>query len=160
MKSLILMRHAKAKTDFSGLDIDRPLTKSGKASIIQLFPKLNSFIQESPHFYASISVRTKQTMAAICQELDAVQVHLSIETSLYHASFNEIVAFIQSIDSHINQVIIIGHNPGMHEFVARCKQDFSIAFPPASFCVIQSPVINWHDFAVDKSKVNYLYHSK
>ncbi len=160
MKSLILMRHAKAKTDFTGLDIDRPLTKSGKASIVDLFPKLNSFLQESPHFYASISVRTKQTMAAIFQELNAVQVQLSIETNLYHASCDEILSFIQSIDSHINQVIIIGHNPGLHEFVAHCMQDDSIAFPPASFCVIQSPVKHWHDFAVENSKVAFLYHSK
>lgn len=160
MKSLILMRHAKAKTDFDGQDIDRPLTKSGNASIAHLFPKLSSFLQVSPHFFASISVRTKQTMAAICQELGAVQVHLSIETNLYHASCDEIIAFIQSIDSHINQVIIIGHNPGLQEFVAKCLKGNSIAFPPASFCVIQTPIKHWHDFAIDNSNVTYLYQSK
>ncbi len=160
MKSLILMRHAKAKSEFPGTDIDRPLTKSGKLSVAHLFPKFKSFLHDSPVFYVSISTRTKQTMAAICEAMGKVQLQLSIETNLYHASLEELLSFIKNIEGNPEQIILIGHNPGLNMLVENCMQADAIHFPPASFCVIESNVENWHDFNLENNKVVFLYQSK
>ena len=156
MKRLILMRHAKAKRKFEGIDFDRPLTNSGKDAIQNLSQNFIKYLKPNSVFFVSNSIRTRETFYCLHQQFDKLEVEVSFENSLYHASFEELFSFIKQLDNKIELVSIIAHNPGLHQFASMCLKDEMIQFPPSSFLVLDAPIENWHDFNFNQLKILYL----
>jgi phosphohistidine phosphatase len=156
MKQLILMRHAKAKSKFEGIDFDRPLTKSGIDSIEALSLIFKRFLIPNPLFFVSNSIRTRETFFYLHQQFKKEEVEVSFENSLYHASFEELLSFIKQIENTNEQVVLIAHNPGLNQLASVCLNNEMIQFPPSSYLVLEAPIEHWHDFNLNHVKVLYL----
>jgi len=115
MKTIFLLRHAKSSwTDPGSDDFDRQLNKRGKQNAAQM----GSYLTENSLFpdviLCSAAARAQETLSLIRPYLPENQT-LKVINELYLASAVTIVKFIEQIEETANSVMIIAHNPGLHE---------------------------------------------
>src|SRR5262245_5412800 len=109
MKRLYLLRHAKSSWDDESLaDHDRPLSARGRRAADAIGTYLREHGIEPELILCSSSTRTRETLARI--GLDG-----EIERDLYGASASELLARVSELPPSLGSVMLIGHNPGMHD---------------------------------------------
>jgi len=64
----------------------------------------------------SPSLRTRQTLEAIESSL-GTDSQIESESELYGASEEKLLRRLQALPESVNSVMLIGHNPGLHELV-------------------------------------------
>ena len=65
----------------------------------------------------SPSRRTLDTVNGFCRGM-STQFSIEEEKELYHASKEEILNRIQKVPEKIQSLLIVGHNPGLEEFIS------------------------------------------
>ena len=117
-KTLYLLRHAKSAWDNPNLsDFDRPLNKRGKENLPGL-ANLAAMLNSPPELIrTSPSRRTLDTLTGFCQGMSTL-FQIEEEKELYHASKEEILSRIQKVPEKIQTLLIVGHNPGLEEFMS------------------------------------------
>jgi phosphohistidine phosphatase len=115
MRRLILLRHAKAESvSAGGGDIDRALAPRGWRDA-ELIGRVLAEAGFSPDLVVmSPARRTLETWRAMAESFPAATVQEA--SSLYLASVEQIAAQADRGAAGGGSVMIIGHNPGMHEF--------------------------------------------
>ena len=118
MRQLLLLRHAKSSWDDPALsDHSRPLNHRGRMAA-QAMRRAMQGLGLSPQLVlVSTSRRTLQTM----QELEPWTT-LPVVTpldGLYLADAETILAAIRATPPEIHSLLVIGHNPGLHELAYR-----------------------------------------
>ena len=153
MKRLILFRHAKAAHIQGTKDFDRPLAELGR----EVSPKMGRYLKDEgllPDFVLiSPSVRTRETFDLARPPLDPVA--MRIEYPLYESAAGPTVELLQGIDDSVKAVMIVGHNPGMHDFAKRligygdryAAARLNEKFPTAAIAVMDFDVENWREVA-------------
>ena len=120
MRQLLLLRHAKSAWDDPGLgDHARPLNPRGRAVAASLRGVMEAIGLRPDLVLVSSARRTLQTLEAlqpwpetpggaapVVQPLDA----------LYLASADQLLDTVRAIPPATRSVLVIGHNPGFHEF--------------------------------------------
>jgi phosphohistidine phosphatase len=166
MRRLMLLRHAKTETDApSGRDQDRRLDERGHKDAAQI----GDWIASHPPFpdavLVSHAVRARQTWdiawEAMKDRVPAPQVEVVPE--LYGADPAEILDAIRTATApgDPKQLLLIGHNPGMHEIAlmltgggdpdgARALGD---NLPTAGLAVFDFDVKDWGDVAYRRGKL-------
>ncbi|HRJ69542.1 MAG TPA: histidine phosphatase family protein [Beijerinckiaceae bacterium] len=113
MKTLILMRHAKAEPQRGKDDFLRALAERGRtaAPLVGGFLKTNRLVAE--RVLVSGAVRTRETyaLAAAIAGLPPAE----FQNDLYLAPANALLAFIRKTPARSKSLMIIGHNPGLAE---------------------------------------------
>jgi phosphohistidine phosphatase len=64
----------------------------------------------------STAVRARQTLAAL--HLDG---EVSYEDALYGAGATDLLARLHGVPDHVGPVMVVGHNPGLHELAVSCS---------------------------------------
>jgi phosphohistidine phosphatase len=114
MGLLILLRHAKAVRDHEApSDRARGLTGRGRRDAAAAAAAIADQGLKPGALVASSAVRTQETAAIV---RDALGLPLTLRDSLYHAGPETIWDEAQT--GLARGVIIVGHNPGLHELVA------------------------------------------
>ncbi|WP_066360821.1 SixA phosphatase family protein [Herbidospora mongoliensis] len=133
MKKLIVLRHAKAEHTPGVLDYDRVLTERGERNareagelIAKLAPDL---IVSSP------SARTRLT----AELLGLADVPIAFERDVYEAYTDDLVAILRRIDPEVGTLVLVGHNPSVHDLVVQLAGPETEAFKPGAFAVIELP---------------------
>jgi phosphohistidine phosphatase len=119
MRRLMLLRHAKTETDApSGRDRDRRLDDRGRNDAAEI----GAWIATHPPFpdavLVSSATRTQQTweIAWAAMKDFVPQPHVECLPELYGADPSQILAAARSSSAAGSQrLMVIGHNPGMHE---------------------------------------------
>ena len=117
MKQLTIIRHAKSSWDFPGLpDFDRPLNKRGRrdAPAMARFTKSEGIIPDL--ILSSPANRTLTTARFFTAELNNKEESIHLNTTLYHATPDEIMVTLKTQRSDINHIMLFGHNPGVTNF--------------------------------------------
>jgi phosphohistidine phosphatase len=115
MRLLHLLRHAKSSWDDPALaDHERPLAPRGlKAS--QLIANHVRTAGITPELVlCSTALRARQTLAALLPVLGG-NVDIRLEDELYEAGRNEVLARVRDVDNAVSSLLVIGHNPALHE---------------------------------------------
>lgn len=117
MKNLLLLRHAKSSwKDPDLLDQERPLKKRGRraAALIGRFMSSNNLQPEL--VLSSTATRARQTVELVLEsgEFDA---EVRYQERLYLASPATLLETVAQLDSRKQQVLLVGHNPGLEEFL-------------------------------------------
>lgn len=113
-KLLYILRHAKAElASDHAEDHARPLSERGRENATALGAILRRFAHQPQHVLCSNALRTRQT-----HELLGLDVPVAYSERLYLASAGELLAAIHALPESCDSVLIIGHNPGLHELVA------------------------------------------
>ena len=118
MRRLIIMRHAKSDWANHRLtDHDRPLNDRGRRAASLMG---EHFVKHKllPHaIVASTAMRVRETLGLLLANWPC-QPHLFFEQSLYLASPSTLDAHVRGLHESWTSVMLVGHNPGLSEFVS------------------------------------------
>lgn len=118
MATLVVMRHARAARPVGVHDHERPLTASGEADASLAGQQLASMRLPQPlTALVSSATRTCQTWTHVRPFLPDADV--VVERDLYEAGVLEAIEIVQhrALLPATQTVLLIGHNPTMHEMV-------------------------------------------
>ena len=108
LRKIILLRHAKSSwKDPSLRDFDRPLSKRGMKDTKLMKEHIASLVKEVDEIYSSPSIRTSQTINQLVPEFS----HVNYLASLYLGDVSVVLSLLESIQTRIKTVMIVGHNP-------------------------------------------------
>ena len=118
MHKLLLLRHAKSSWDDATLsDHARPLNRRGQMAAASVRGVLGSMGLTPELALVSSSRRTLQTLEAL-GPWDRSPVVKPMD-ALYLANADEILEVIAGVDAAVGCVLVVGHNPGLHEAAIR-----------------------------------------
>ncbi len=118
MKTLFLLRHAKSSWSEPGLaDFDRPLSERGRRAAPLIARHLARGGPLPDLILCSAARRTRETLALMLPGLarDAV---VRIESGLYGADAATLLGRLQRIETAVDCVLLIAHNPGIEDLAA------------------------------------------
>lgn len=132
MRTLIVLRHAKAAQVPGLADRDRPLTERGERDAGRAGDEIRALGYEPDLVLCSPSLRTRRTA-----ELAFPEQSVSFERDIYEAYADELLALVRLQDPAARTLVLCGHNPGVHE-LALGLAGGDYGFRPGSFAVIQT----------------------
>ncbi|WP_308169549.1 SixA phosphatase family protein [Acrocarpospora catenulata] len=137
MKTLIVVRHAKAEHTAGVLDFDRSLTNRGQRNAREAGELLAPF--DPDLILASSSRRTRETA-----ELLGLAAPLELDRDIYEAYADELLGLIRQVAPEVGTLVLVGHNPSVHELVLGLTGAQVDTFPPGAYAVIGVPG-SWAD---------------
>jgi len=154
MKIVHLLRHAKAHDDRGINDIDRALTERGIRAAVLMGLYMQQCKLLPGAILCSNAKRTRQTW-------DHLQTHftppvaVTIEPRIYMAEASHLIEIIGECPDSVNEILIIGHNPGLQllaaEMAKHGDEDLINAvyesFPTATLCSIEFKADHWSAIA-------------
>jgi phosphohistidine phosphatase len=114
MHQLLLLRHAKSSWDDQGVaDRARPLNRRGERAAAAVGRAMSELGLVPGLILASPARRSMQTLAALAPFPGRTR----IETPepLYLARVPDLFEILRSVAESVAGVLVIGHNPGLHE---------------------------------------------
>jgi phosphohistidine phosphatase len=152
MLTLLLLRHAKSDWDDAKLtDFDRPLSKRGRRDA----PRMGTFMADHAppinHVLCSGAVRTLETWALAASQLNSPP-ERQILRELYLAEPEALLACIQHAPTTCKTLLVVGHNPGLHELAmslcgaksaATLSKALTRKFPTAALAVFNFRAKSW-----------------
>jgi len=156
MLTLLLLRHAKSSWDHPLLDdFERPLAERG----LKAAPLMGRYIAENdlkPELVlCSSAKRTQATLDLVMPELGAPPPAVCYDDQLYLAPASSLMAEIKRAPVRWQRVMLVGHNPGMHELAvqfvgagdATAREALRAKFPTAALAVITFAAVRWSELA-------------
>lgn len=118
MERLILMRHGKAERHAqSGGDFERALADSGRADAAVMGQVLARTGVAPDLVLVSSARRTRETAERVAPNFPTAR--FEHHRDLYHADPEDIVQVIETHGESAATVMVVGHNPGLHELALR-----------------------------------------
>ncbi|MEU0986849.1 MULTISPECIES: histidine phosphatase family protein [unclassified Streptomyces] len=111
-RTIVLLRHAKAEWSDES-DHERPLAERGRKDAPVVGRQLAGTGIPIDLAICSTATRTRETWKLAVHELPH-RPRTSYEERLYDASLGELIALLSETSDEVNNVLVIGHNPGMH----------------------------------------------
>ncbi|WP_426363201.1 SixA phosphatase family protein [Streptomyces sp. E-08] len=111
-RRIVLLRHAKADWNDES-DHERPLAERGRKDAPVAGRKLADSGITFDLALCSTAARTRETWKLAVHELPA-RPKTVYEERIYEASLGELIALINETPDSVNDLLLIGHNPGMH----------------------------------------------
>jgi phosphohistidine phosphatase len=165
MRRLMLLRHAKTETDApSGLDRDRRLDERG----LRDAARMGDWIGRHPPFpncvFVSPAVRTQQTWNIAWEAMKDLVPPLQVEQvpDLYGADARQLLAAIRTASAtDPKRLMLVGHNPGMHELAlaltgagdAAARKALADNLPTAGLALLDFATKDWDDVAFHRGKL-------
>jgi phosphohistidine phosphatase len=117
MKTLLLLRHAKAENAAPGSsDISRSLNERGKKEA----QAIGTFIRKQSLRFdlvlCSPAVRARETAESVLAAAEETA-KLRYDQRIYEASPRQLLEVISEIEEDKSAVLLVGHNPGMEELL-------------------------------------------
>ncbi len=115
MRQLLLLRHAKSPSDDPTLsDHARPLNAAGRRTARLMRGAIGGLGVAPELVLVSSARRTRQTLEAL-EPWTAPPPQVRVLDSLYLASGDQILTVLRQVGDLAGRVMVIGHNPGLHE---------------------------------------------
>ena len=156
MKSIILLRHAKAtKSMFNIDDIDRPLVEKGisDAAVMALWLKKNKHLPDI--IISSSAVRAYSTALVIARILEYPMNKIKINKSLYECGVDGYQDVISSIKDEHKTVLLCAHNPDITDFAMDYCSQFNHDMPTAAVAGINFKVAHWEELSNTKGSFGF-----
>src|SRR5271155_1373435 len=114
MRQLLLLRHAKsAWNDATMPDRDRPLNARGRRSVAAMRQAMRDLGLVPDVVLVSTARRTQETLEAL-EPWDDAPLIVPMD-SLYLANPMQLIAALHGVAETVRSVLLIGHNPGLHD---------------------------------------------
>jgi phosphohistidine phosphatase len=155
MKTLLLLRHAKAENGGAGLpDFDRTLNDRGRkeAQAVGAFIRKQNLALD---LVLSSSVkRARETTGLVLASAD-LEVEVHYEQDMYEASPMRLVEVVSQIEEERSTVLLVGHNPGMGELL-RLLTDRAEQMATATLAKIDLKGPNWSKVFENKGSLDWM----
>lgn len=165
MRRLLLLRHAKTETESpSGQDHDRRLDERGRSDAGEIGHWLARNPPSPNLVLVSSAVRTQQTWQLVSEEMKDRVPAPEVETldELYGAEPTQLLKTIRmASSSDPKQLMLIGHNPGMHEMALMLAGSGDKAgikalednMPTSGLAVLDFDIDDWNDVSFRRGKL-------
>ncbi|MFY9607046.1 MAG: histidine phosphatase family protein [Blastocatellia bacterium] len=155
MKTILLLRHAKSSWDQPSLrDFDRPLAARGKRDAPRMGKALRKRIPHPELIISSPAARTRATIKAIAASA-RFEAEIQFEESVYGASSAELIKLIRRLPREKASAMIVGHNPGLEDLVARLIGNPE-RMPTAALACVEFQIDRWEDVEDGEGKLAWL----
>lgn len=163
MKKLYVIRHAKSSWDNQNLpDIDRPLNDRGERDAPRMAKRLKEKGIHPDLMLSSPANRALSTCKKIAGVLKYEEKHIKTDKKLYHASEDDILEVLKTLNDKSDVVMIFGHNPGMTDFVNSFSNDKSVTdnIPTCGVVAFHIPVTAWNKLAFSMGSLLFFDYPK
>lgn len=117
MKTLLLMRHAKASpSNDSVADFDRPLLDEGRSAAERIGKFLASESVLVDTALSSPAARARETIETVLQAA-GIPVDVRYDQRLYESGPLRLIEVISEIEDGRSNALMVGHNPALEELV-------------------------------------------
>ena len=139
MHQLLLLRHAKSSWDDANQpDRDRRLNQSGRRAAARMRATMRDLGLAPDLILVSSARRTLETLEALEPWTDTPLIEPM--DALYLATAGQLMEAIRGVAETVRSVLVIGHNPGMHDLALTlladpshpAARDLAGAFPTAA----------------------------
>jgi phosphohistidine phosphatase len=155
VKSLIIIRHAKAETTFTLNDFERSLNDRGKSDAPVMAKRLHKKIKIDA-FVSSPAKRTKKTTEFFAEAYGIEEKNIIYISALYQASASAFFEVVSALADRVDSVAIVAHNPGITDFANQLIPEAKLDnMPTCSVFAVQAEVDQWSDFG--KAKREFLF---
>lgn len=158
MNKLQLLRHADASWELAGeLDFERQLSERGRAQCRLMQPVLAALEPAVDLVICSGARRTRETLAGIAEALPA-SVQIQYEDAVYGASVPELLTILHAVAPERRSVLLIGHNPTMHDLAVEVAADgpelaaMAGRFPKCALAELEFDAA-WPQLAADSARL-------
>lgn len=156
MKTLYLMRHAKSSWKDPHLeDHERPLNKRGKRDVPVMGKRLKALDIKLDRIFHSDARRAVDTAIPIGEWIGLLPSAVLSEPHLYHSQQDSILDFVRGLEDGWEQVMIIGHNPGLHDIANRFIVPALTKLPTSGIVTLVFDIGSWRK--IDPGKLFYSY---
>ncbi len=150
MKTLYLLRHAKAAADSPAGDAGRTLAKRGRKAAAAMAALLGGLDPVPELVLCSPAVRTRETLDLVLPALRPSP-RVAYEEELYLAEPEALLRRLRHLPNEAGSVLLVGHNPGLQELGARLAADpgrLAQEFPTGALAVLRVTKewadLRWH----------------
>jgi phosphohistidine phosphatase len=146
LKTLLIMRHAKSSwSDGSLTDHQRPLNKRGRrdATTMATFLREKNLVPEL--IVHSSAMRTTLTCELMCETFKIRKAKVPESRSrddLYLAPAETYLDIAWRLNDSLETVLLLGHNPGIEEFVAHVSGHYEVV-PTATIACFTTGADSW-----------------
>jgi phosphohistidine phosphatase len=155
VRTLFLLRHAKSSWDDPTLDDhDRPLAPRGRRAAKRIADHFRSEPVRPALVLCSSARRACETLAELKPALGD-QAKVLVTDDLYGADADEILNRLREVGQDIASVMIVGHNPGLHDLALELAGEGDEAalsqlhtkFPTGALAILQLSRTGWYELA-------------
>jgi phosphohistidine phosphatase len=160
VRTLYVLRHAKSDWGDSSLrDFDRPLNERGWKAAKAIGREMRERDIAPDLVLVSPAARTTVTLARVEEgfggKFNAVETR-----SIYLAETVTLIDLVRSAPAHADRLMIVGHNPGMHELVLSLtegpqdlRNEAAGKFPTGALAEISFDVRDWAEVAPGTGRI-------
>ena len=159
VKSLLLVRHAKSSWDQPGLsDFDRPLNDRGKRDAPAMGKRLKERGIQPALILSSPAKRAVSTSKRLADAMGHDRTKIKADPTLYHADEEDILTVVRGLERKLTSVMIVGHNPGLTDFVNslnRNQEPVILNIPTCGIVAFSFPIDEWKTIALGTGKFDF-----
>ena len=154
MKRLTLLRHAKSGEDGGALrDLDRPLNAKGRRAARAMGRHLREQGVSFDRVIASPARRVAETIEELAIGR-AAAIRPEWDKGIYLAPARELLELLHAIPDEVDNLLLVGHNPGLEELVLCLVPDqaddgtrdrVGEKYPTASLATIELAIAHWSE---------------
>jgi phosphohistidine phosphatase len=134
MRTLIVLRHAKAVAGLGIPDIDRALNDRGRRDAAAAGEWLRAQELVPGLVLCSTATRTRETLARL-----GVEAGVSFESGIYDNDPDVLLGLVNQVPDDVERLLLVGHNPSVHQFVHDLTGEAPDAFPTCALAVVEVP---------------------
>jgi phosphohistidine phosphatase len=159
MKTLLLMRHAKASPTQPGVsDFDRPLLDEG----IDAGERIGKFLKHEmltvDAALSSPALRARQTIDAVLKTA-GLSLNIHADQRLYEGGSGRLLEALSEVDENLHSVLLVGHNPVLEELVQLLTQE-TVSLSPGTLTQIDVGAIPWSEIGSTTNKLRRVVRPK
>lgn len=158
MKRLVLLRHAKSAWDDPTLrDRERPLAPRGRKAAKRTGRWARKHGIRPQLVVCSNAVRARQTLERVLPGLGEPAVW--VEVTLYAASAETLLARVRSLPEEIDEVMLVGHNPGLMDLAlllsapGRNRKRAQVNVPTGALLELELEAGRWAEVSAGEARL-------
>ena len=152
MKYLYVMRHGDAEVNNFDLDdFERDLSESGSKKVKEVAQRFAQKADTIELLVTSPAKRAFNTAKLWRLHSGMAEHNVRTDSRIYRAKSPDLLRLIGSIDEGVNNLMLIGHNPGITDLVSDLVRDRTISIPTSGIVRLFLPVANWYEVESEKA---------
>jgi len=154
MKTIYLVRHAKASRDEKGInDWERPLTVAGIYRAQKVAKTLYDKKAEPARMVSSHAFRSLNTALIFAINMRYPVAAIEISASLYEKKASDIIDMLKKQDNSISSIMLFGHNPSISDLCNQLTKKKTKELPTSAVTCIQFKTTKWSELGESVGKI-------
>jgi phosphohistidine phosphatase len=161
MKKLCLIRHAKSSWKYPELDdFERPLNARGKKDAPLMGKVLIKHKYSSDMILSSPATRAAFTARILADIIHFPEDNIYFQSHLYEADTSKMMSIIRETPENVNNLILVGHNPGLTSLANALADHFVSNIPTCGIYCMKLTVTSWKELSEKCGKLIFFEYPK